>query len=331
MKQNKRAIILGSNSFGGASTIALMLKEDYDVIGISRNPEKDAVFLPYKESIKNNFKFVKANINLDFEKVFGLIKEFKPENIIDFAGQGMVAESWANPEQWYHTNLVSKARLHQALMQLEHSYKYIRISTPEVYGNVTSRIIENKTYNPSTPYALSHCAVDMSLDLLNREFSFPGVIGRFANFYGPGQQLFRIIPRAILCGLTGKTLELHGGGASLRGFLYGTDVAEGVLKMITLGKPGEIYHFSPKEVNPIKEIVSMISSKIGIPMNNFVVNSTDRTGKDHLYLMSSEKAEKELSWIPKIGIDEGIDNTICWIKKNLSELLKTPLYYTHEK
>ena len=71
---------------------------------------------------------------------------------------------------------------------------YVRISTPEVFGSVDGLITENKSFNPSTPYALSHATIDQHIKLMANQIDFPFIIARYANFYGPGQQLYRIVP-----------------------------------------------------------------------------------------------------------------------------------------
>lgn len=60
------------------------------------------------------------------------------------------------------------------------------------------------TYNPSTPYAASRAAGDMSLKTFVDNYNFPAVSTRAANVFGPGQQLYRIIPRTILYIRQGK-------------------------------------------------------------------------------------------------------------------------------
>ena len=45
---------------------------------------------------------------------------------------------------------------------------------------------------------------------LFKAYDFPVVFTRAANVYGPGQQLYRVIPRACLSALTGKSFNLNG-------------------------------------------------------------------------------------------------------------------------
>ena len=109
----------------------------------------------------------------------------------------MVAESWENPQDWIKTNITSKVELINFLLNKKFLKKYLRISTPEVYGSSSIKMKENKSYNPSTPYAVTHMTIDRYLQIYHEQFNFPSVILRFANFYGETQPLYRIIPKTI--------------------------------------------------------------------------------------------------------------------------------------
>ena len=107
-----RVVVLASNSFAGSAYAAHALAQGSEVLGISRSAEPDDVFLPYRELPQiSRFRFLQLDLNRDFARICEALAEFQPEVIADFAGQGMVAESWQAPEQWYQTNIVSKVRL----------------------------------------------------------------------------------------------------------------------------------------------------------------------------------------------------------------------------
>ena len=331
MKYKKYAV-LGSNSFAGSTFIAGALARNCNVIGFSRSEENNHIFLPYVLMKKSGvFEFVKADLNTDVELIFKYLNDLKPEVIVDFAGQGMVAESWLNPDQWYTTNIVSKVKLHELLRESSWLKRYIRISTPEVYGSHIDLIDENCPYNPSTPYAVSHACIDMSLSVFHRQYNFPVIFTRFANFYGPGQQLYRIIPRTILYGLLGKKLQLHGGGISKRAFIYGTDVANAIFQAAELGVTGEVYHFSSNEFLSIKSVVELICREINVDAETFVQNATERPGKDQAYLMRSDKARSQLKWSELVGFEEGIKLTLNWIRSSIQEIKNMPMDYIHKK
>lgn len=324
-KKDKIAV-LGSNSFAASAFVSEALDRKYQVFGISRSPlEKGRL-----RGIFPDFQFRQLDLNQNLSQVIEVLTDFKPETIVDFAGQGMVAESWQAPEQWYQTNIVAKVRLHHWLKDQKWLKKYVRISTPEVYGSCEYLIDESRNYAPSTPYAVSHAAIDMSLKSFFQRYEFPVVIGRFANFYGEGQQLYRIIPKTILSVLSGKKLSLHGGGKSIRAFIHGKDVAAGIFKMIYFSSIGGVYHFSPTKFISIRDLVELISVKLGVCFENAIEISPDRPGKDQAYLMSSEKAQRELNWYPQIDLEEGTDRSIRWISSNFNELSKISWEYRHK-
>lgn len=323
--------ILGSNSFAGASLVNYLLNHDHDIVGASRSPESHPLLSAYAQNPnRSRFQFYQYDINTHFDEIIQLINQFKPNYIVDFAGQGMVAESWKNPEQWYQTNFVSKVKLHDRLRQLDFLDRYVRVSTPEVYGNTPIAVDEAQTYNPSTPYAVSHAAIDMSLNAFYQQYQFPVILTRFANFYGPYQQLYRIIPRTILYCLIGKKLQLHGGGKSERAFIYGDDVARGIDLAIQRGRCGETYHFSSGDVISIKQLVEMICNNMNVNFDSFAETSADRAGKDALYCMKTTKAETELQWKPLVTLEQGIAQTANWLRTHADVIKTLPLEYMHK-
>ena len=242
----------------------------------------------------------------------------------------MVAESWLHPEHWFQTNVVSAVMLHDQLRRCNFLQKYVHISTPEVYGACQGLIKENTSYSPSTPYAVSRAATDMSLTSFFKAYNFPVVFTRAANVYGPGQQLYRIIPRTILFFLTGRKLQLHGGGHSIRSFIHIRDVAEGTLTVARLASSGEIFHFATGKNIAIHSLVKIIADQLNVSFADNVEIVGDRLGKDAAYLLDSNKAREVLGWQNKFTLEQGIEETISWVRDNLAELIEQPLDYYHK-
>ncbi len=325
-----KLLVIGSNSFSGASFVDYALKEGMDVIGVSRSQEPNPVFLPYKRRHNTSFKFYRLDLNHDLEKILKIINEFRPAYVVNFAAQGMVAESWQYPEHWYQTNVVANVKLHDKLRRCDFLKKYVHISTPEVYGTCEGLVQENTNYNPSTPYAVSRAAADMSLKTFFDAYDFPVVFTRAANVYGPGQQLYRIIPRTILYSLIGRKLQLHGGGHSVRSFIHIRDVADGTLRVAQVGGPGEMYHLSTTRSISIRSLVQMIAEQMNMSFEDNVDVVGERPGKDAAYLLDSAKAWETLGWQDKISLEQGIEETIAWVRDNLEELKKQPFEYIHK-
>lgn len=322
--------ILGSNSFAGSMLVDYLLTQGHDVIGVSRSLQPNPVLQPYYQNAnKHNFRFVQSDINHDLSYVTNIISQQKPRCIIDLAGQGMVAESWSNPEQWYQTNIVSKVKFHEYLRHCDFLDRYVRVSTPEVYGSTEGLVSETHTYCPSTPYAVSHAAIDMSLMTFYKQYQFPVTLARFANFYGPYQQLYRIVPRTIIFALLDKKLYLHGGGHAKRAFIHAYDVATAIYSLINKGAIGEIYHFSTELMISINDLVSNICELMQIDMSSLVTISADRPGKDANYGMDTSKAKQTLGWVPTYTLTDGLLQTIDWVEKNIDVIKTLSLDYIH--
>jgi dTDP-glucose 4,6-dehydratase len=323
--------VLGSNSFAGGHFVAHALQTGAEVVGLNRSPEGPAAFLPYRRlNAGPRYAFHQIDINRDFDRLTSVLDQARPAIVVDFAGQGMVAESWVRPEQWYTTNIVAKVRLHDWLRTRDWLERYVRISTPEVYGSHEGLLAETWDCNPTTPYAVSHAAIDLSLRAFHRHYGFPVVFTRFANFFGPSQQLYRLVPRAVLSALTGRKLPLHGGGKSVRAFIYGEDVARAVMAAAHQGVAGEVYHFSPTRFLNIREAVEIICQRLDVPFDAVAEPTPDRPAKDYAYLMDSTKARRTLGWSDAVTFEDGVDMTIQWAQANLRELSSLPWDYVHK-
>lgn len=329
----EKIIVLGSNCFSGSHFVNNALASGMDVVGISRSEQPDPVFLPYQwgHKAKKGFTFFKYDINNDLEKIMGVVHDFKPEYFVNFASQSMVAQSWENPAHWFKTNVLSTIMLHEKLRNCSFLKKYLHVSTPEVYGSCGSAVRENVNYNPSTPYAVSRAAADMSLQTYFDNYKFPVIFTRAANVYGPGQQLYRIIPRAILYFLLGKKLHLHGGGVSVRSFIHIQDVMDGSLKALVESEPGQIYHFSSPDMNSIKGLIVKIANLMDVSFEEHVEQTEERMGKDPAYILDCRKARDAFSWEPQIDLDQGLEQTISWVKENIEVLKQHPLNYVHKE
>lgn len=326
----ERVIVIGSNSFSGSNFVDYALEQGLEVIGISRSSEPHSVFLQYKKRKDTPIRFSQCDLNCDLIKIMKIVEDFRPDYIVNFAAQSMVAESWQNPEHWFQTNVVATIKFHDHLRKCNFLKKYVHVSTPEVYGTCEGVAKENTSYNPSTPYAVSRAATDMSLMGFQKAYNFPVAFTRAANVYGPGQQLYRIIPRTILFFLLGKKLQLHGGGASVRSFIHIRDVADGTLRVARQAPPGEIYHFSTSRNISVRSLVELIAKQLNVDFNKYVDVVGERLGKDAAYLLDSTKARETLGWQDQISLEQGIEETIVWVRDNLDVLKQLPFDYIHK-
>jgi dTDP-glucose 4,6-dehydratase len=328
----EKYLVLGSNSFSGATLIDCLLGEGAAVIGVSRSAEPHAAFLPYRWSGRDaQFRFAQLDLNRDLEAIAELVRTERPAYIVNFAAQSMVAESWANPDHWFTTNVVSTIHLHERLRQMPFLRKYVHVTTPEVYGSTNGVVREDAPFNPSTPYAVSRAAADMSLRTFFAQYGFPVVFTRAANVFGPGQQLYRIVPRTILAVKTGRKLRLHGGGVSERSFIDMRDVSRATGLVAREGRPGEAYHISTDRQVSIRRLVEMICERLGARFDDCVEIVAERAGKDAAYRLDSTKIRQELGWTDRASLEQGLEDTMAWVDRCIDTLVALPQEYLHKR
>ena len=325
-------LVLASNSFSGSSFVDHLLTAGYRVIGVSRSAETPSIFALYKNH-KNyeNFIFKQADLNKDLNVISEIVIKHQIEYIFNFAAQSMVAQSWDSPEDWYQTNVVSLSLLGNLLVKEKSIKKFVNFTTPEVYGSTSGWLKESFNFAPSTPYAVSRAAGDWHLKCLFENYGFPVIFTRAANVYGPGQQLYRIIPRTILSALTGQKLPLHGGGKSIRSFIHIDDVSTALETIMKSGVNGDSYHISTNEMISIFELVQSLADLLKIDVEELVELGPERPGKDFAYQLSSEKIRDELGWVDKIDLNAGLASTLGWAKLNLDILRDLPINYQHKR
>lgn len=333
MPHPEKFIVIGSNSFSGASFIDYVLSDNPHaaVAGISRSPEYEDCFLPYKRFSDGRFRFHQLDLNTQLNEITATIRDFKPHYIVNFAAQGMVAQSWQKPDEWFKTNCLSIMNLGSMLSDEKYLKRYVQISSPEVYGSCHGLKEEDARLMPSTPYAASKACGDLSLYPYYLNKGFPLVYTRATNVYGPYQQLYRIIPRAIIYIKQGKKIPLQGRGRAVKSYIHIRDVCDATLRIAREGKNGEVYHISPDGAGiSIRELVSIICDKMGKRFEDCVLETPDRLGQDAVYIIDSSKIRAGLGWAPKISLNEGIDEVIAWVERYFDELIKTPMDYIHK-
>ena len=331
MTEKKKVVVIGSNSFSGSDFVDLLLEEGrYSVIGISRSPEKSALFLPYKRHKQADFKFYKMDMNKDMPEILDLIHNVRAGYVVNFAAQSEVGPSWKNPDQWFETNAVGITKLANGLKDMKSLERYVHISSPEVYGTCEGVVREDAPLNPSTPYAASKAAGDLSLFTFVKNFNLPMVMIRSTNVYGAHQQLFKIIPRSVIYVKMGKTIELHGGGKAVKSYIHIRDISRGELVAMERGRRGEIYHLSPDEGIAVRDVVSTICEKMGVDFSRAAKAAAERLGQDKAYVIDSSKARKEFGWAPGISMEEGIKGVVDWVEGNWDQIQKESLEYIHK-
>ena len=153
---------------------------------------------------------------------------------------------------------------------------------------------------------------------------------RATNVYGPGQQLFKIIPRSIIYLTLGKTIPLHGGGEAVKSYIHIRDISHGELAVLERGEIGKMYHLSPDAGVAVKDVVRTICETLGQAFETMTETVGERIGQDAAYVIDSTRARNELGWQPQISFPDGIAETVDWVRTYWDEIQQQPLEYQHK-
>jgi len=326
-------LVIGSNSFSGSWMCKHLLDHGADVLGMGRRFDLpcNALYPAFwSKQYRSNFRYERLDLNSDEDcaRVPAMLKKYGVTEVINFAAQGMVAESWVRPVDWYRTNVLGQVSLLEKLRQHETLNKYVHVSTPEVYGSTDEWIFEDFDFNPTTPYAISRAAFDMHLKAYEKAYGFPVCWTRAANVYGPGQQLYRIVPRAFLSAFTGVQMHLDGGGVSERSFIHISDVCSATKLIMESAQVGETFHISTDRLISIRNLVEKIFEMKGADFNQLVLVGEERLGKDAAYKLDSTKLRIQTGWKDRYGLNEGLSDVASWVEHNLSVI--GPLNWSYE-
>ena len=120
--------------------------------------------------INANYSFVKLDIR-QTQEIKSLFQEYQPRAVIHFAAESHVDRSIDNPSNFVETNVTGTFSLLEAskdyFSKLDDKqkslFKYINISTDEVYGSLQKDppFTEQSSINPSSPYSASKASSDL--------------------------------------------------------------------------------------------------------------------------------------------------------------------------
>ena len=278
--------------------------------------------------------FVHGDIG-DRGLVGDLLEKYQPRAIVNFAAERHVDRSIHGPADFVQTNvlgtfnLLESARAYWSQLPAEQKadFRFLHVSTDEVYGSLNSEdppFSETNPYEPNSPYSASKAASDHLVRAWFHTYGLPVLTTNCSNNYGPYHFPEKLIPLVILNALNGKPLPIYGDGQQIRDWLYVSDHCSAIRRVLEKGQIGETYNVGgwneKANLDVVKTICSVLDSlkprtdaKSYAQQITFV---TDRPGHDRRYAIDARKIERDLQWKPQETFDTGIRKTVQWYLNN---------------
>lgn len=325
-----RYAVLGGDGVFGVHMAKYLLGLDSTerVVSIGRNQRKPSVYSLDVGLGDDRFAYYQAHMVHEHDILMRLLDSEKPECIINFAALAY-ATSWNDSYRYYDTNVVSLARMTEDIRDRDYFRHWMQIGSSEVYGPALhGPCAETAMPNPTSPYAVSKLAGDLHLQTFADAIGFPTNTIRPSNAYGPGQQLYRLMPRAAFCALSGQPFPLEGGGTAEKSFMHATDMAAAIYRIICDGTPGGVYNAGPDSAVSIRRIVELIADAAGVDLESFVTIAPGRATEDSRYWLDSTKISTELGWSPTIELEQGAVEMVEWARRYLPDLERLPQQFS---
>lgn len=184
--------------------------------------------------------------------------------------------------------------------------KFVYSGSSSYYGNQKTPHVENMDSQFLNFYSLSKATGEKLCEFFNNKYGLETIILRYFNVYGP--RLPKDSPYGLVIGnflsrkKEGKSLIVHGDGNQRRDFVHVHDVAEANFIAGQSNIKFGIYNIGSGNNHSINDLARMFKTKIEF--------SGRRPGDSDITLADIAHARKELGWIPKITLQEGIAKLI---------------------
>jgi dTDP-glucose 4,6-dehydratase len=276
--------------------------------------------------------FVHGSIG-DARLVSGLLAQHRPRAIVHFAAESHVDRSIHGPEDFIQTNILGTFRLLEAArafwggLQDKASFRFLHVSTDEVFGTLGSdepAFHEETRYQPNSPYSASKAASDHLVRAYHHTYGLPVLTTNCSNNYGPYHFPEKLIPLVIHNALEGRPLPLYGDGQQVRDWLYVKDHCSAIRRVLQAGVPGQTYNIGGWNERANLDVVTMLCEVLDelrpradrASYRDQIAFVKDRPGHDRRYAIDARKIEADLGWRPADTFESGIRKTVEWYLDN---------------
>ena len=324
--KNLKVLVTGSTGFKGAWLCNWLILLGSKVVGVGLKPEKDSIIfnsLNLNKRIKQYYLDIK-----NFNKLNSIIKKEKPDIIFHLAAQSIVSLSFKDPLETFGTNIIGSTNILETvrinkvpnLVYITSDKCYLNLDKPGSYKE-TDVLGGLDNYSSSKASAeivfSSYCESYFKKDFLKIASA------RAGNVIGGGDfKKDRIVPDVIKSLKNKKKILLRNPNSTrpwqhvlepLSGYLLlGHKLMKKELKNNLLPS----WNFGPfnKNCKKVIFIVNLLVKEWGEKKQKIIIKKNKQFKESKLLSLNIKKAKKELSWEPRLSLNETINFTIDWYR-----------------
>jgi CDP-glucose 4,6-dehydratase len=316
--QNKRVLVTGATGLVGSWLVRRLLNEGASVTALVMDSDPSSEL--FQSGDISRVSVVNGDL-ADIKAINRAVINLENEYIFHLGAQTIVGTALIDPVSTFTSNIQGTWNVLEAARISNGLVKSIMVaSSDKAYG--TAKILpysEQMPLHGVGPYDVSKSCTDLIAQSYGKTYQLPVVIARCGNIYGGGDLNWsRIVPGTIKSLISGEVPLIRSNGKYLRDYIYVEDAVDAYMHMadaVSAGNiPGEAYNFSRDEPISVLDIYHAISLEV---LGEYVEPNILDLAKSEIIdqHLDSTKARKELGWVSKISLNEGLKRTHNWYRE----------------
>ena len=313
-----KVLVTGAAGFIGSHVCEALVVRGHEVVGVDNFDDfyPRAVKQRNLEALRANraFRLIEADVARQAVPLDGV------RAVVHLAAKAGVRPSLDDPAAYVEANVTGTARVLDAARRAGIT-RVVFGSSSSVYGDATPAPFaeDAPAVEPISPYAASKRAAELLAHAFAHLYPMRIVCLRFFTVYGPRQRPDLAIHRFTERIARGQAIRMHGDGSSERDYTYISDAVDGVLAALTrTGDRGPEAAFELLNIGGgarvrLDRLIALIAAALGREPR--IERHPDQPGDVRLTAADLHRAERALSYRPKVGIEDGIRNFVRWYEE----------------
>lgn len=306
-----RAIVTGGAGFIGSHLAKRLLAEGWEVLVL------DNLSSGFRHNVPEGAKFKWLDLTNE-DCIVELPKEGVDVvfHLASHVGQEL---SFERPLFDLRANAISTMILLKWCLEKKVE-KFVFASSMNVYGNPPEEKVSEATpVSPPSPYAVGKISSEY-LCRIYQNFGLNSTSLRLFNVYGPGQDMSNMKQGMASIFMTyvarGEPILVRGSKDRFRDFIYVPDVVDAFFRCMDKRANGKIYNVSTGKKTFVWQLLNEITKAFGHDPEKYPITFGEGTPQDQFGIYGdSTLLQNDLSWQPKIKLEEGIPEMAKWVKQ----------------
>ena len=328
--EGRRCLVVGGAGFVGSNLVGALLAESAESIQVVDN-----LLSAERENLSNDTRATYWEGSIADPELLDRLDDTY-DHVWHLATYHGNQSSIANPIEDHDNNLITTLRLYERLKgfgrlrSVVYSASGCTLAPHGQYGEAEAVTEDGPVpLDLDSPYQISKVVGEFYSVYYHRQHGLPTVRARFQNVYGPGEILGagrwrgtpatvwrNVVPTFVYRALKGMPLLVDNGGMASRDFIYVDDIVEGLILCALRGEPGGVYNLASGVETTILELAEMVNR---LTENPAPIDFAPKRSWDHSIKRfgSTAKAQAELGFECRVGIDVGLPRTIAWTEETM--------------